>query len=97
MSDNERMDKVEHTTAAYAVDHTGWLLALQAIVAASVVRQASASPDPARFLQEHEKFAREVVASTRFADTISGVSADQFLDRSNEKLATFFKGIQISR
>lgn len=106
MSDDDRSDTqdlearlaaVEHMVAAYTHDHTGWLMALQAIIAVGAVRQLSAVPDPGKSLADWEAWARQVVQSTEIPASAKHLDTNVFRERALEKLSIFFNGINVSR
>jgi hypothetical protein len=92
-----RISEVERLAAAYTHDHTGWLIALQAIAAVGVVRQLSAVPDPNKSLADWEAWARQVVQATEIPASAKHIDTGVFRQRALEKLSIFFGGINVSK
>jgi hypothetical protein len=89
-----RLGTLEETAATYLGDHTAWLLAMQAIVAVSLVRHLATSSDPQGFMRESEAWSRQIVSNTT-TSALPEEAAEKIRRRALEKVEQFFRGIAL--
>jgi hypothetical protein len=92
-----RLATLERTVGAYLADHTGWLLALQAIVAVGMVRHMSTAADPEKFLADSRAWSKSIIGSTTPAATLPAETVAKIREMAAEKLDRFFTGISIQK
>lgn len=90
-----RLDVIEATMGNYLADHTGWLLAMQAITAVGMVRHMTGAENPREFLATSRKWSSDIVDTTSPADTIPAETMEKIRTMAHEKLDRFFNGISI--
>ena len=94
---SDRLARVEAAVANHVGDHTGWLLALQAIAAVLFVRHAAAAADPETFSSQCEEWAKNIVNTTEAAPTIPSETAEKIREMALDKVEKFFRGISIKQ
>lgn len=90
-----RLEKIEATVANYLADHTGWLLAMQAIAAVGMVRHMTGVENPREFLSTSRKWSGDIIDSTSPAGTMPKETVEKIRIMAHEKLDQFFNGISI--
>ena len=71
-----RLEKIEATVANYLADHTGWLLAMQAIAAVGMVRHMTGAENPREFLSTSRNHQPEMVRRHHRFDLPGGHHAE---------------------
>ena len=92
-----RIEVLEQTLASVTGDHTGHLLALQAITAVLTVRLMGSSSDPVQTMEEARTWAHRIVETTNPAATLSEETASKMRQIADEKITRFFDGIKIKK